>query len=64
MAFQLYQRVKLITNKFIDLGVGINDCGYIIEIYNDDAFEIEFTKENGETLAMIVASINDIELAE
>jgi hypothetical protein len=64
MEFKLYQRVRLMNNEHVDEGISKNALGYIIEIYEDNSLELEFSNENGITIATIVVSENEIELAE
>jgi hypothetical protein len=60
-----YSRVKLTTNKYIDEGIGIGAIGYIIDVYPDNKYEVEFSnRETGETIAQIVAHEDDLELNE
>lgn len=67
MYFHQYCRVKLITDKYINEGVGIGSVGYIIEIHGEGSFEYEVEFSNpttGESLAQIVVTGKEIELAE
>lgn len=64
MEFKLYQRVRLMNNRHVDEGISENALGYIIEIYEDNSLELEFSNEEGITIATIVVSENEIELAE
>lgn len=59
MRLQNYTRVQLVTNKYMDTGVTIGCKGYIIEVY-DDAYEVEFSNENGKTIAQLVLKEEDI----
>jgi len=60
-----YDRVRLCNNLYIEEGLFKGDVGYILEVYNDGKFEVEFSKrDTGETIALIVVDENDIELAE
>jgi hypothetical protein len=52
------------NNEHVDEGISKNALGYIIEIYEDNSLELEFSNENGITIATIVVSENEIELAE
>ncbi len=62
---ELYQRVRLITNKFEDEGVKIGDVGYIIEIYNGRNYEVEFSdSKTGFTIAQIVVDETEVELVD
>lgn len=48
-----YQKIKMISNNYISEGVKKGDIGYIIEIYNQDYCEVEFSDENGITIALL-----------
>ena len=61
-----YDRVKLVTKKYIEDGVDYGSIGYIIEVYGTDSkeYEIEFSNsKTGETIAQVVTKQEDIELA-
>lgn len=64
MSFLNYTRVRLLSNKYNSEGVDSGDIGYIIEIYNKDAYEVEFSNHNGITVALIVVHPDEIEVAE
>jgi len=60
-----YDRVKLVTKKYIDDGVEYGSIGYIIEVYGTDSkeYEVEFSNsKTGETIAQIVTKQEEIEL--
>lgn len=59
-----YSRVKLLTDRFMNDMVKYGDVGYIIETHDENWYEIEFSDENGITIAMIVANINELEVCE
>ncbi|MBI4852734.1 MAG: DUF4926 domain-containing protein [Acidobacteria bacterium] len=54
-----YSRVRLLTNKYNDENVAAGCIGYIIEIYKD-AYEVEFSNINGETVAQIIVKEEDV----
>ena len=67
MHFNQYCRVKLNTDKYINKGVGIGSVGYIIEVYVEGSleYEVEFSNPaTGESLAQIVVTEEEIEIAE
>ncbi len=67
MKFSQYCRVKLVTDKYINEGVRIGAIGYIIEVYGKESFEYEIEFSNsgtGETIAQVVVTEEDIEIAE
>lgn len=59
-----YSRVRLQTEKYQSLGAYLFDVGYIIEVYPNGEYEVEFSDANGITTAQIVAHEEDIQLAE
>ena len=62
-----YCRVKLVTDKYTTEGVRKGTIGYIIEVYGKESFEyeVEFSDSStGETIAQVVVTEEDIEIAE
>jgi hypothetical protein len=60
LPMKLYAQVKLLTDKYDILDFGAT--GYIIEIYENDMYEVEFSNpQTGETIAQIVIPSGDIE---
>ncbi|WP_139356767.1 DUF4926 domain-containing protein [Leptospira alexanderi] len=60
-----YSKVKIKTNKYILENVDVGQQGYIIEVYPDGNYEVEFSnKETGETIALLVLNEKEIELDE
>ncbi len=55
-----YARVRLQTNKYQTEGVSIGDLGYVIEVYPDGGYEVEFSDESGITFAQIVAQEGEL----
>ena len=64
MALQQYSRVRVRTERFSSDGVRKGDLGFIIEVYPDGAYEVEFTDPQGITVAQVVATDDDLESAE
>lgn len=60
---ELYSRVRVTTDRFLDEGVPAGAVGYIIESYDDGNYEVEVSDENGVTIAQFVASDDDLKLA-
>lgn len=48
----LYQKVKLLSDKYSADGLRVGDIGRIMEIYPDDFYEVDFYYSNGTTIAM------------
>ena len=59
-----YQKVRLLTDKYIAEGIRTRDIGVILEKYDDRNYEIEFSDENGITIALFAFPIDELELAE
>lgn len=58
-----YSRVRLTTDKYQSEGALCFEAGYVIEVYPDDKYEVEFSDSNGITTAQIVADGIELELA-
>lgn len=62
---EIYSCVKVINNKYLLDGVKIGDIGYIIESYDNNFYEVEFSDiKTGESFAQIVLNLDDIERVE
>ncbi len=59
-----YTRVRLQTDKYQAEGVSKGTLGYIIEVYPPDAYEVEFSDQDGTTFAQIVAQGNELQSDE
>ena len=57
-----YQKVRLITDKYINDGIRKGDIGVILEDYDGNHFEVEFSDKNGTTIALFAFPKEDIEL--
>lgn len=57
-----YSRVRMLTDAYQGENVHAGMVGYVIEIYPNDHYEIEFSNADGITVAQIVAKGNEIEL--
>jgi hypothetical protein len=55
-----YTRVELITAKYEKDGCTIGMIGYVIECYPGGNYEVEFSGDQGVTLAQIVARDEDL----
>jgi hypothetical protein len=58
-----YSRIRLLTNKYQSEGASCFSVGYIIEVYPNNKYEVEFSDLNGITMAQIVADGNELEIA-
>lgn len=59
-----YSCVRLLTDRYTSEGARSGDIGYIIETWNEDAYEVEFSDNEGITVAQIVARRCELELRE
>jgi len=59
-----YSRIRLMSHHYQDEGVSIGAIGYIIETYDDNAYEVEFSASDGITIAQLVLEEHEIQLAE
>jgi hypothetical protein len=59
-----YQKVMLTTDKYKDEGIKKGDIGVILENYDGNNFEVEFSDKNGITIALFAFPKEDLELAE
>jgi hypothetical protein len=50
----------LITDPFCEEGVWEGAIGYIVEVYNEDAYEVEFSDADGNTIALFAARRDDL----
>ena len=60
----IYSRVWLLTDRFASEGAKYVDLGHIIETWNEDAYEVEFSDRRGVKVARIVARRHELELCE
>lgn len=57
---KLYQRVKIVNDNYIDCGICNGAIGYILNIYDDEYCEVEFSDSEGITYALQAICVNDI----
>lgn len=59
-----FDRVRVIADRFAEIGAPAGSIGYVIERYADGALEIEVSDpSSGASLAQFVADAGDLELA-
>jgi hypothetical protein len=59
--FELYDRVRLVTDRFAVAGALEGSIGYVIEKYEDGVLEVEVSDPlTGETVARFVAEAADL----
>lgn len=59
---KLYQTVKLITDKYEESGLKRGTFGTILEIYDEENFEIEWYDMLGNVIYMCAFNIADFEV--
>jgi len=59
-----YSRVRLMSDKFRSQGAAVFEVGYVIEVYPNGDYEVEFSRADGVTTAQIVVREEDLQLAE
>jgi len=59
-----YSRVRLLVDTYSQEGAKIDSIGYVIEVYPDEKYEVEFSDEHGITIAQIVVGSDEIIVAE
>ena len=66
MTIPNYTRVEIVTDRFEPLGVPKGTHGYVIEIHDEDNYEVEVSdpERRGVTVALFVAKRHEIEPVE
>jgi hypothetical protein len=64
MSLNNYSRVKLLVDRYSGDGVDAGALGYIIEVYPDGKYEVEFSDGTGKSIAQLVLSESEISLHE
>ena len=57
-----FQRVILKNNKYEIDGIVKGNIGYILEIYNKDFCEVEFSDPHGNTIAVQAINVGDFDI--
>lgn len=52
--------VRLLTDRYLDRGMCAGAIGVILDVY-DDAYEVEFSREDGTTIAWFAVSQDEVE---
>lgn len=60
MSLKPYTIVKLITNRYRDRGIDLGTIGTILDVYGDEAYEIEFSRDDGTTIAWFAVLQNEV----
>ena len=59
-----YSRIRVVSNSYESKGVKPGDVGYIIEVYPNGDYEVEFFNSTGVNYALFSIRPEDIELAD
>jgi Domain of unknown function (DUF4926) len=60
MRLEPYSVVELLTNHYHDRGVAAGAIGTILEVYSQEAYEIEFSRPDGTTIAWFAVPQNEV----
>ena len=52
--------VRLVTDRYRDRGVAAGAIGVVLDVY-DDAYEVEFSREDGTTIAWFAVQPDEVE---
>jgi hypothetical protein len=61
MTLTNYSRIKLISDAYVSQNARRGAVGYIIEVYPNANYEVEFSDATGTTIAQIVAREDELE---
>lgn len=64
MSIANYSRVRLLTNRYSEYGVSQGASGYIIEVYDDGDYEVEFSGAGGVTIAQFAVRPDEVAVDE
>jgi len=64
VALPCYTRIRLITDRYHADNAPCGSVGYIIEIHDQDAFEVEFSDTYGVTYAQVVVRRDEVIIDE
>lgn len=60
MALEPYFLVELLTNHYQERGISAGAIGTILEVYEDGAYEIEFSRQDGSTIAWFAVPQDEV----
>lgn len=61
MALECYSSVRLLTDRYEDRGVSAGAIGAILDVYGDEAYEVEFSRSDGTTIAWFAVKQDKVE---
>lgn len=64
MSYPNYSEVRLLTDVYQSDGLSKGAIGYIIEVWEEGVYEVEFSNPDGTTIALLALPESDIELSE
>lgn len=59
-----FDKVMVLNNKYINDGVNMGDIGFIIDIFSDSAYDVEFSLPDGTTYALCIINPDDLKKVE
>ena len=60
MALECYSPVQLLTDRYRDRGVSVGAIGAILDVYGAETYEVEFSREDGSTIAWFAVKQDDV----
>ncbi len=60
MALECYSPVQLLTDRYRDRGVSAGAIGTILDVYGSEAYEVEFSREDGSTIAWFAVKQDEV----
>lgn len=60
MALECYSSVQLLTDRYRDRGVSTGAVGTILDVYGDEAYEVEFSRHDGTTIAWFAVKQDEV----
>lgn len=64
MTIAMFDRVRYLGREIVDEKIKSGDIGYVIEIYDDGNFEVEFSNADGTTRGVVVLAEHELEVAK
>lgn len=64
MSVKPYTTVRLLTDRYQDKGVSAGDAGTILEVYDDEAYEVEFFRPDGTTITWFAVAQDEVAMHE
>ena len=59
-----YSRVRLISSQYLNEGIPCGSEGYIIDIYENEHYDVEFSNLDDSTLAILTLTKKEFEKAD